>query len=141
MKFFKLKKPKDPIEQFKGKLMTAYPTAQDATKRTNGEKLKVEHIAGNLTHQTMFQINGTHLVSMLDAFCELNKEQLPDQQTHEDFLSTVVESVVHQSVLNEAQKKQSCGTLVQSSKHDSVWAGEIGPSFEYNIKKDEYKPL
>lgn len=94
MKWFKLRKPKDPSEQFKGKQITAYPTYKDAYNRTNGERLTVEHIAGNLTHQTMFQINGSHLVSMLDAYCELNREPLPGLEMHQDFLSTVVESVV-----------------------------------------------
>lgn len=93
MKWFKIKKPKDPAEQFKGKRLTCYRTAQDATKRTNPETLTVEHIAGNLTHQTMFQVNGSHLVSMLDAYCELNREPLPNQQMHEEFLSTVAEHV------------------------------------------------
>lgn len=93
MKWMKIKKPKDPADEFKGKFITCYFTAEDAKKRTNGERLKVEHIAGNLTHQTMFQINGSHLVSMLDAYCELNKEPLPNQQMHEDFLSTTAEHV------------------------------------------------
>jgi hypothetical protein len=96
MKWFKIKKPKDPAEQFTGKSITCYPTAKDATKRTNGARLVVEHIAGNLTHQTMFQVNGSHLVSMLDAFCELNREPLPNQQMHEDFLSTVAEHVTRE---------------------------------------------
>jgi hypothetical protein len=111
MKFFKLKKPKDLDQQFKGLTVTAYPTAKDATQRTNGERLKIDHIAGNLTHQTMFQINGSHLVSMLDAFCELNAEELPDQETHEAFLSTVAESVVRDKKGathgNEATQAQS----------------------------------
>lgn len=93
MKWFKIKKPKDPAEQFIGKTLTCYPTAQDATKRTNPANLVVEHIAGNLTHQTMFQVNGSHLVSMLDAYCQLNREPLPDQQMHEDFLSTTAEHI------------------------------------------------
>lgn len=93
VQWFKLKKPKDPTEQFVGRTITAYPTAKDVHERTNGERLKVEHIAGNLTHQTMFQINGSHLVSMLDAYCEINKEPLPNQELHAGFLSTVVESV------------------------------------------------
>lgn len=94
MQFFKVRKPKDPMEQFKGKTLTVYPTGDDALKRTNGTRLKVEHIAGNLTHQAMFQVNGSHLVSMLDAYCELNREPLPSQELHEDFLSTTCESVV-----------------------------------------------
>lgn len=102
MKWFKIRKPKEPSEQFIGRTMTAYPTAKDATERTNSERLTVEHIAGNLTHQTMFQVNGSHLVSMLDAYCELNKEPLPDQQTHEDFLSTVAETVMHESQIPSA---------------------------------------
>lgn len=93
MKWFKLKKPQDPADQFKGMTLMAYPTAQDARLRTNGEQLKVEHIAGNLRHQTMFQINGSHLVSMYDAYCELNGEPLPNQEFHEAFLSTVAEHV------------------------------------------------
>lgn len=93
MKWFKIKKPKDPGEQFGGRIMTCYPTAKDAHDRTNADRLEVKHICGNLTHQTMFQVNGTHLVSMLDAYCELNREVLPDQETHEAFLSTVAEHV------------------------------------------------
>lgn len=89
MQWFKIKKPKDPAAQFKGRKITAYPTAQDAWKRTNGVRLEVEHIAGNLTHQAMFQINGSHLVSMLDAYSELNGEPLPNMDMHEGFLSTV----------------------------------------------------
>lgn len=93
MKWFKLKKPKSLDQQFKGRTMTAYATSGDAKARTNPERLLVEHICGNLTHQTMFQINGSHLVSMLDAYCELNREPLPDQETHEAFLSTVAEHI------------------------------------------------
>lgn len=93
MKWFNIKKPKDPSEQFVGRVITAYPTAEDARIRTNGVPLVVVHIAGNLTHQTMFQINGSHLVSMLDAYCELNREPLPNQELHEGFLSTVAEHV------------------------------------------------
>lgn len=94
MEWFKLRKPKDPADQFKGKTITAYLTAEDAKNRAHGHRVKVEHIAGNLRHQAMFQINGMHLVSMLDAYCELNKEPLPSQQMHEDFLSTECEAVV-----------------------------------------------
>lgn len=97
MKWFKVKKPKEPSEQFVGKVLTAYPTAKDAKHRTNAERMVVTHIAGNLTHQTMFQVNGSHLVSMLDAYCELNREPLPNQEMHEAFLSTVAESVVRES--------------------------------------------
>lgn len=93
MKWFKLKKPKSPQEQFGGRTITCYPTAKDVHQRTNAERLEVEHIAGNLTHQTMFQINGSHLVSMLDAYCELNREPLPDPETHAGFLSTVSEHI------------------------------------------------
>ncbi len=94
MKWFKLRKPQDPAKQFVGRTLTAYPTATDARYRTNGERLVVEHIAGNLRHQTMFQINHSHLVSMLDAYCELNREPLPSDELHRDFLSTVSEAVV-----------------------------------------------
>ena len=97
IQWFKLKRPKDPSEQFKGKTITAYPTALDATERTNGVKISVGHIAGNMRHQTMFQVNGTHLVSMLDAYCELNKEPLPNEEIHRGFLSTVAESVAPES--------------------------------------------
>lgn len=92
MKWFKLK-PQDPAAQFIGKKMTCYPTYEDAKNRTNAETLLVEHICGNLTHQTCFQINGSHLVSMLDAYCELNKEPKPTQEMHEDFLSTKAEVI------------------------------------------------
>lgn len=91
---FKVPKPRlSWHEQFSGKKLTCFPTYQDAKNRTNGEKLKVEHIAGNLTHQTMFQINGSHLVSMIDAYCEIEKTPLCDQKTHEEFLSTTAEHV------------------------------------------------
>jgi hypothetical protein len=96
-KWFRVPKPKDPAEQFKDFTLTAYPTAKDAIARTNGARLKVEHIAGNLTHQTMFQINGSHLVSMLDAYCELNDEPLPNRELHEGFLSTVATEVVREA--------------------------------------------
>jgi hypothetical protein len=93
MKWFKLKKPKSIEQDFTGKWLTVYPTIQDVKERSNGVRIQVEHIAGNLTHQTCFQINGAYLVSMLDAYSELNREPLPTQQMHEDFLSTVVEHV------------------------------------------------
>ena len=89
MKWFKFKKPRSLEHEFKGARITCYPTAKDAWARTNGVKLLVEHIAGNLTHQTMFQINGSHLVSMLDAYSEINGEELPNREMHEGFLSTV----------------------------------------------------
>lgn len=94
MKWFRIKKPKDPQKQFGGSYLTAYPTSADAMKRTNGERLRVEHIQGNLTHQAMFQINHTHLVSMLDAYSELNGEPLPNREMHEGFLSTVATQVM-----------------------------------------------
>jgi hypothetical protein len=93
MKWFKIRKPKSLEEQFLGEVLTCYPTARDVHHRTNPVRLKVEHIAGNLTHQTMFQINGSHLVSMLDAYCELNDEPLPNMKMHDEFLSTVATHV------------------------------------------------
>lgn len=106
LKWFKIRKPKNLHEQFVGKTLTAYPTAQDAKKRSNGVRLEVEHIAGNFTHQTMFQINGSHLVSMLDAYCELNREPLPNQEMHEGFLSTVATSVERVGKTSLIDRKQ-----------------------------------
>jgi hypothetical protein len=91
--WFRFRKPKDPAGDFKGKRLKVYPTAEDATRRTNGQRVDVEHIAGNLRHQTMFQVNGKYLVSMLDAYCELNNEPLPPREMHEAFLSTVATKV------------------------------------------------
>lgn len=105
MKWFRVKRPKDPGELFLGRTLTAYPTIEDTRKRTNGVRLKVEHIAGNLTHQTCFQINGSHLVSMLDAFSELNKEPLPNQDLHEGFMSMVSERVVREENPMEVEGK------------------------------------
>lgn len=93
MRWFKVKKPEDPAKLFVGRFITAYPTAHDVVRRTNADRLLVTHIAGNLTHQTMFQINGSHLVSMLDAYHELHNEPLPNQEMHESFLSTVATHV------------------------------------------------
>jgi hypothetical protein len=93
LKWFKVPKPEDPAKQFVGRTLLCYPTAQDARNRTNGERLNVEWICGNLRHPTMFQVNGSHLVSMLDAYCELNGNPLPNMETHQDFLSTVVEHI------------------------------------------------
>ena len=87
--FFRLKK-RDLRSDFKGRWLTCYPTAEDARRRTNGERLRVEHIIGNMRHVTMFQVNGSHLVSMLDAYSEAGGEPLPDRETHEAFLSTVM---------------------------------------------------
>ena len=112
MKWFKLRKPKDPSEQFIGETITAYPTAQDAWARTNGDRLKVEHIAGNLTHQTMFQVNGSHLVSMLDAYCEINGEALPNLELHQDFLATVAEHVQ-----KDAEPKKTLSLIDRSPTH------------------------
>ncbi len=92
MNWFKIKKP-EPLQEFHGLTLTAYPTAKDVYHRSNGEKMKVEHIAGNLTHQTMFQINGSHLVSMYDAYATLNREPFPTLREHQDFLSTVATKV------------------------------------------------
>lgn len=111
MKFFKVRKPKDPAEQFTGRVITAYPTAKDAWARTNGQRLIVEHIAGNLTHQTMFQINGSHLVSMLDAYCELNREPLPNREFHESFLSTVAEAVVQEKPRSAIERMPDYGKV------------------------------
>jgi hypothetical protein len=93
IRWHKIPKAQDPAKQFVGRTITAYPTAKDAWFRSNGARLEVEHIAGNLTHQTMFQINGSHLVSMLDAYCELNGNPLPNMEMHEGFLSTVATQV------------------------------------------------
>lgn len=93
MSFFKVKKPKSPQEQFGGRTITAYRTWADARARTNPDRIRVDHICGNLTHQTAFQINGSHLVSMLDAFCELEREELPPKDVHEAFCDTVAEGV------------------------------------------------
>jgi hypothetical protein len=92
IEFFRLKKP-DTNREFLGHTITAYKTADDARHRTNPERLHVEHIVGNLTHVTMFQINGSHLVSMLDAYSEINRLPQVDQRTHEEFLSTVMEDI------------------------------------------------
>ena len=94
MRCLKVRKPKDLNETFLGTHITAYPTADDVRNRTNGQKLFVSSIKGNLTHQTMFEINGSHLVSMLDAYSEINKEPVPNLDLHRDFLSTVAEHVV-----------------------------------------------
>lgn len=109
MKWFRIKKPEDPAKQFKGKTITCYQTAKDAHDRTNPERLTVEHIAGNLTHQAMFQINGSHLVSMLDAYCELNGEPLPNREMHEGFLSTVSVQVQRE----EPPKPEQGGKLLE----------------------------
>lgn len=89
MNWLKVKKPKDIHQQFAGRTMTVYPSWEDARARTNPVRARVEHICGNFTHQTAFQINGRYLVSMLDAFAELNREELPDQDTHLAFCDTV----------------------------------------------------
>jgi hypothetical protein len=106
MKWFKIPKPVDPAKQFIGRFIIAYPTSKDAWRRSNGVKLEIETIRGNLTHQTMFEINGSHLVSMLDAYCTLNGEPLPNQEMHEGFLSTVAEQVTRESDLISAQPKR-----------------------------------
>lgn len=92
MAWFKIPKP-DPAKEFIGRVIVAYPTAEDAKRRTNGVKLEIEHIRGNMRHQAMFEINGTHLVSMLDAYHTINGEQLPNQEMHEAFLSTIAEQI------------------------------------------------
>lgn len=94
--WFKIPKPEDPAKQFVGRFITAYPTAKDAWRRSNGKRVEVEHIRGNMTHQTMFEINGFHLVSMLDAYCELNGQPLPNMEMHEGFLSTVATHVTQE---------------------------------------------
>lgn len=94
MKWFKIRKPKDLNGQFVGHFIKAYKTAQDAWDRTNGEAIEVESIRGNMTHQTMFEVNGTHLVSMLDAYSEINGEPIPNKELHEGFLSTVATQVM-----------------------------------------------
>ncbi len=94
MKWFKIRKPKDLGEQFVGRHLLVYPTSDDVRNRTNGKRVFVSDIRGNLTHQTMFEVNGEFLVSMLDAYSELNREELPNLQMHQDFLSTVAEHVV-----------------------------------------------
>ncbi len=106
MKWFKIPKPVDPAKQFIGRFIIAYPTAADCWRRTNGVKLEIKSISGNLTHQTMFEINGSHLVSMLDAYCTINGEHLPNQELHEGFLSTVAEQVTRESDLISANKKR-----------------------------------
>lgn len=93
MKWFRVKKPKDLMSQFSGMTITAYPTAEDALLRSKGELITIEHIAGNFRHQTMFQINHSHLVSMLDAYSELNGDPLPPYDLHQDFLSTTCEHI------------------------------------------------
>jgi hypothetical protein len=94
MQWFKIPKPEDPAKQFVGRTLIAYPTAHDAKYRINGEKVEIQTIRGNMRHPTMFEINGFYLVSMLDAYCTLNGQPLFNQETHEDFLSTVVESII-----------------------------------------------
>lgn len=106
MKWFKIPKPVDPAKQFIGRSIVAYPTADDAKRRSNGEKLEIIEIRGNMRHQTMFEINGTHLVSMLDAYCTLNGEHLPNQEMHEAFLSTVAEQITRDGSLIDAQPKR-----------------------------------
>ncbi len=91
--FYRVNKPKSPQDEFFNMVLTCYSTAADAKSRNNPERIKVEHIAGNMTHQTMFQINGSYLVSMLDAYSELNNEELPDTETHEAFCNTVAEKI------------------------------------------------
>lgn len=94
MQWFKVRKPKDLRQEFIGKHLTVYPTAQDVWKRANGRDVCVTEIRGNMTHVTMFEINSEYLVSMLDAYSQLNREPLPNLTMHEDFLSTVAEHVV-----------------------------------------------
>lgn len=94
IQWFKLRKPKDLREQFVGDRLTVYPTAKDAWQRTNGVKVIVDDIRGNMTHQTMFEVNGAYLVSMLDAYSEINREPLPNREMHEGFLSTVATNVM-----------------------------------------------
>lgn len=96
IKWFKLRKPKDLREQFVGERLTVYPTSKDAWQRTNGAKVLVDDIRGNMTHQTMFEVNGTYLVSMLDAYSEINREPLPNREMHEGFLSTVATQVMEE---------------------------------------------
>lgn len=106
IKWFKIPKPVDPAKQFIGRTIIAYPTAQDAWRRSNGVKLEIEVIRGNMRHQTMFEINGTHLVSMLDAYCTLNGEHLPNQEMHESFLSTTAEQITKEGSLIDATPKR-----------------------------------
>ena len=106
MKWFKVPKPEDPSKQFVGRFVLCYPTSQDARDRTNGERLEVQWICGNMRNPTMFQINGTHLVSMLDAFCELNGAALPNLQTHKEFLSTTMEHIEREKSVIDAPPKR-----------------------------------
>ena len=106
IEFFRLKKP-DTNREFLGHTITAYKTSQDAKARTNPERIHVKHIVGNLTHVTMFQINGSHLVSMLDAYSELNRQPLVDMETHEEFLSTVLEKIHPEGAPTDGQVKQA----------------------------------
>jgi hypothetical protein len=106
IKWFKVPKPEDPAKQFIGHFIIAYPTAQDVWRRSNGVKLEIESIRGNMRHPTMFEINGSHLVSMLDAYCTLNGEQLPNQELHEGFLSTAVDHIQKEGSLIEATPKR-----------------------------------
>ena len=66
----------------------------------------------NLTHQTMFQVNGSHLVSMLDAYCEINGEALPNLELHQDFLATVAEHVQ-----KDAEPKKTLSLIDRSPTH------------------------
>lgn len=93
MKWFRVKKPKSIEAQFVGKLMGCYSTFQDAHDRKNGQLIRVEHICGNLQHPAMFQINGAYFISMLDAYCLLNKERLPPLDEHQAFVSIICEKV------------------------------------------------
>lgn len=90
-RWFKVRKPEDPNKLFFAKDITVYPTSDDVRNRTNPKRVNVVHIRGNMKNPTMFEVNGEYLVSMLDAYSELNKEELPNLQMHQDFLSTVME--------------------------------------------------
>lgn len=93
MNWFKTKKPKDPQKEFGDRLLTVYPTWADARARTNPKRLKVVHICGNLAHPSAFQVNGDFLVSMLDAYSEINKAAKPDKETHEAFCDITLEKI------------------------------------------------
>lgn len=71
-------KPKDPNELGKGK---TFICKDDSGKEV---RVKAERIVGNLAKPHYFELNGSHLISILEFYCQLNGKR-PSQEELAEF--------------------------------------------------------
>lgn len=51
------------------------------------QPVTIEHVLGNIAHETHFEINGEHLVTMLNFYLQMMENRIPTPQEEVEWLS------------------------------------------------------